>query len=165
MCVITEAKKLGVFADIMDKARSLLLVCPFGPRAAEKGSRGARRRPWGWPGARPRGSELPSEVLRDVEAAAFVAPRAAKGVALEALALRSQRHAFLDAPQGRPLAFEEAVEKAEEARAVTSLAAAELRKVLQESNQASEDALAAAQVAVVTEAVAFIGRPAEPRIL
>jgi len=52
---------------------------------------------------------------------------------------------------------EDALEKSEEAEAVTSLASAELRKVLEESNEASEDALAAAQVAVITEAVAFIG--------
>ena len=82
---------------------------------------------------------------------------------LEALA-GCEGHAWaVPLPRRRPLAAfleAEAVEKAEEARAVTSLAAAELRKVLQESNQASEDALAAAQVAVVTEAVAFIGRPA-----
>eukprot|EP00435_Cladocopium_sp_Y103_P039580 s2267_g10.t1 len=53
--------------------------------------------------------------------------------------------------------IEDAVEKSEEAEAVTSLASAELRKVLEESNEASEDALAAAQVAVITEAVAFVG--------
>lgn len=53
--------------------------------------------------------------------------------------------------------IEDAMEKSEEAEAVTSLASAELRKVLEESNEASEDALAAAQVAVITEAVAFIG--------
>eukprot|EP00913_Durusdinium_trenchii_P023117 g21699.t3 len=34
-------------------------------------------------------------------------------------------------------------------------------KVLQESNEASEDALAAAQVAVITEAVAFVGGGAQ----
>eukprot|EP00434_Breviolum_minutum_P040671 symbB.v1.2.036151.t1/scaffold5036.1/size31615/3 len=56
---------------------------------------------------------------------------------------------------------EDALEKSEEAEAVTSLASAELRKVLEESNEASEDALAAAQVAVITEAVAFIGVTSE----
>ena len=29
MCVITEAKKLGVFADIMDKAQNPLAACYF----------------------------------------------------------------------------------------------------------------------------------------
>lgn len=90
--------------------------------------------------------------------------RPRRGDFLAALDPSASREVPKSATRGRHLGrssfdedAEDVVEKAEEAEAVTSLASAELRKVLQESNEASEDALAAAQVAVITEAVAFVG--------
>lgn len=52
---------------------------------------------------------------------------------------------------------EEVEEEASEAESVASMSEADLRRVLEKANEAAEDALAAAQVAVWTEAVAAVG--------
>eukprot|EP00439_Symbiodinium_sp_Y106_P019371 s1857_g2.t1 len=54
--------------------------------------------------------------------------------------------------------FVEEEEEEVEDQGSRTLADAELRKVLEESNEAAEEALAAAEVAVITEAVAFVGK-------
>eukprot|EP00913_Durusdinium_trenchii_P023115 g21699.t1 len=124
------------------------------------------------PGFRARSSQVMS-ALTDVSQGPR---RPRRGDFLAALDPSASREVPKSATRGRHLGrssfdedAEDVVEKAEEAEAVTSLASAELRKVLQESNEASEDALAAAQVAVITEAVAFVGGGAQkvelPRVI
>lgn len=73
-------------------------------------------------------------------------------------ATRRRRHSATTALGASFLSVAEAAEEeASEAKAVATMTEAQLRRIVEKSNKAAADALAAAQVAVWTEAIAAIG--------